>query len=189
MGRLHRACGLLIAALVLAACGLGSGTPTLRGSGARTIAVDSKLLDTAASQGIPQVGEPAPDFEYTLADGTTHKLSDLRGKKVVLNFWATWCGPCRVEMPDLQKALEEHNGEVVILGVNKLEQADVIPAFADEFDITFPLIANPAGDISDRYGANNIPTSYFINRDGTIAFRQIGVMNYGFIKERLDQLK
>jgi thiol-disulfide isomerase/thioredoxin len=130
---------------------------------------------------MPNVGETAPDFEYTLSDGTSRRLSELRGKRVLLNFWATWCEPCRAEMPDLQRAADSYGGDVVILGVNKLEPVTVIPPFADEL--------NTKGDIANRYGARNIPTSFFINTDGTVGFRQIGVMNYDFVKLHLDQLK
>jgi thiol-disulfide isomerase/thioredoxin len=179
---------LLLAALTLAACGGRRAAPISTGAGTATIAADSQLLDDTGDA-VPRQGDLAPDFAYTLADGTTHKLSDLRGKKVVVNFWATWCEPCRVEMPDLQKASQEYGDQVAILGVNWREEADVIQPFAEEFAVTFPLIANPTEDITRRYGMRFAPMSYFINTDGTIGYRQIGVMNYDFMKERLDQLK
>lgn len=182
-----------MSALILVACGGAAGTTAwgsrAQGSVPHAIAVDSKLLDSTDATGLPQIGQTAPDFEYTFSDGTTHKLSDLRGKKVLVNFWATWCAPCLEEMPALQKSLQSYGDTVVILGVNKLEQAAVIAPFADQHQISFPLIANPAGDISDRYGAKNIPVSYFINSDGTIGFQRIGLMPYDFMTLHLDQLK
>ncbi len=137
---------------------------------------------------MPNVGEVAPDFEYTMSDGTSHRLSDLHGKKVLLNFWATWCEPCRAEMPDLQQVLATYGDSVVVLGVNKLETAVVIPQFVSEVGVSFPLIVNTEGDISNRYGAKNIPSSFFINTDGTIGARRIGVMTYDFMKSQIDQL-
>jgi peroxiredoxin len=181
-----------VVALALAACGVGGGSAGVAPPQANVphvIAAESKLLDSSDDVSMPNAGDRAPDFQYTLSDGTTHKLSDLRGKKVLLNFWATWCEPCRAEMPDLQKSLDTYGDSIVILGVNKLEPVATIPPFADELKISFPLIANTKGDISNRYGAKNIPTSYFINSDGTIGFRQIGVMTYDFMKLHLDQLK
>jgi thiol-disulfide isomerase/thioredoxin len=181
-----------IVALALAACGRGSAADTpaaAQGKVPHVIAAESKLLDSSGAIAMPSAGDVAPDFEYTLSDGATHRLSELRGKRVLLNFWATWCEPCRAEMPDLQQAADAYGDSVVILGINKLEPIAVIPPFADELKIRFPLIVNTKGDISNRYGAKNIPTSFFINKDGTVGFRQIGVMNYGFMKLHLDQLK
>jgi thiol-disulfide isomerase/thioredoxin len=181
--------GLL--ALALSACAGATEGPAATAGPAvpHTIAPESKLVDDTAPADIPQVGQLAPDFQYTLPDGSTHTLSQLRGKKVLVNFWATWCGPCRSEMPDLQKALSAAGGTVVVLGVNKAQELKEIAPFADELQISFPLIANQAGDIAGRYGAQNLPTSYFINTDGTIGLRKTGVMNYTFIKTHLDLLK
>jgi thiol-disulfide isomerase/thioredoxin len=183
---------LVIATLGLVACGPASAVDTQPAALAKVphvIAPDSKLLDDSSAGAMPNVGESAPDFEYTLSDGTTHRLSELRGKRVLLNFWATWCEPCRAEMPDLQRAADTYGADVVILGINKLEPVAVIPPFADELQVRFPLIVNTKGDIANRYGARNIPTSFFINTDGTVGFRQIGVMDYDFVKQHLDQLK
>ena len=83
----------------------------------------------------------------------------------------------------------ETGDSVVVLGVNKAQELKEIAPFADELGIRFPLIANQAGDIAGRYGAQNLPTSYFINSDGTIGLKKTGVMNYTFIKAHIDQLK
>lgn len=185
---------LLVISVALAACGsIGGAAPAGERAvapvgGEPSIAAESRVLD-AGERGLPEVGKPAPDFEYTRADGSTVRLSDLRGKKVIINFWATWCLPCREEMPDLQQVYEDHAGEVVIIGVNRLEAVDVIAPFAEEVDVTFDLVANPAGDIADRYGTVNLPTTYFIHSDGTVALRKIGVMDYAFITEQVAQLQ
>jgi thiol-disulfide isomerase/thioredoxin len=184
---------LTVAMLALAAC--GGGPAETRAPATQmprvpaTIAAESKLLDDSGTTLMPNIGDIAPDFAYTLPDGTTHKLSELRGKKVLVNFWATWCEPCRSEMPDLQQATHTYGDELVVLGVNKLEPEAVIPPFLQEVPVSFPLIVNTSGDISSRYAAKNIPTSFFINRDGTVGFRQIGVMTYDFIKMHVDQLQ
>jgi len=185
---MRRVLTLGLLALALSAC--ASAAPPAGPAVSHTIAPESKLVADTAPVDLPQVGQIAPDFQYTMPDGNPHMLSQLRGKKVLLNFWATWCGPCRSEMPDLQKALGEvRDSSVVVLGVNKAQELKEIAPFADELRISFPLIANPAGDIAGRYGAQNLPTSYFINSDGTIGLKKTGVMNYSFIKTHLDQLK
>jgi peroxiredoxin len=181
--------GLLALALSACASAAGGAAPTSGSAVPHTIAPESKLIGDSEPADLPQVGQPAPDFQYTMADGSTHTLGQLRGKKVLVNFWATWCGPCRSEMPDLQKALGEAGDSVVVLGVNKAQQLQEIGPFADELGISFPLIVNQAGDIASRYGAQNLPTSYFINSDGTIGLKKTGVMNYTFIKTHLGELK
>jgi thiol-disulfide isomerase/thioredoxin len=182
---------ILVVGLVLVACGAGESATlaTPQVAGPAVIAAESRLLDSSGATGMPNVGEVAPNFEYTLSDGTRHQLSELHGKKVLLNFWATWCEPCRAEMPDLQQVLANYGDSVVVLGVNKLETAAVIPPFAEELGVSFPLIVNTEGDIANRYGAKNIPSSFFINTDGTIGARRIGVMTYDFMKSQIDQLK
>lgn len=175
--------------LLLAACSGNAATPPSIDAGDPLVATSSQLIDSAGQISIPEIGQVAPDFAYTLPDGTTQKLSGLRGKKVLLNFWATWCAPCRNEMPDLQRMLDAKGEKVVVLGVNKAEQPDLIAPYAREVGVHFPLIPNPDGDIAGRYAAINLPTSYFINTDGTIGLRKTGVMNESFIMNHVDELK
>lgn len=161
--------------------------PDAASSAALTVAIESRLLERN-NGAIPLQGQNAPDFAYTFADGATQHLSDLRGRKVIVNFWATWCGPCEEEMPDLQRLANERS-DVVVLGVNKLELVDAIIPFVQERGLTFTMIANPDGDISERYGAKNIPISYFIHSDGTIGFRHLGIMSYEMMLEQIEQLR
>jgi|HigsolmetaAR202D_1030399.scaffolds.fasta_scaffold27555_2 cytochrome c biogenesis protein CcmG/thiol:disulfide interchange protein DsbE len=181
---------LLLALLLLASCGTPSQQPAAPSSTTSNVnlAAESRLLDTSGDFIMPNVGAEAPDFEYTLSDGTTQRLSDLRGKKVILNFWATWCEPCLAEMPDLDRIVKEHS-DIVVLGINKLETPETIGAFAStKLDVSFLLIANTDGAIANRYAARNIPTSFFINSDGTIGARRIGVMTHEFMQSQVDLL-
>jgi peroxiredoxin len=185
--------------LLLAACGLSPDTsPSAAGSGNErqvaaggpaTIAVESRLLEEASGAPL-NVGDIAPDFSYTLPDGSTQRLSDLRGQKVMVNFWATWCPPCMAEMPDIQQAYEQYHDEgFMVLAVNRNEELGQISTFAQEMGLSIPLVADPAGNIGDAYGARNLPTTYFINTDGTIDFRKQGIMTLEFIEQRIEEMQ
>jgi len=180
---------VFLVSLALAACGSQAPTPTPASFlvGETTIAATSRLIVPGRAK--LTEGDLAPDFSFTLPDGTVQRLSDLRGKPVLLNFWATWCQPCIEEMPTLQQAYTAAGGSLVVLGVNRNETPEAIAAFVPKVHITFPLIANPAGDIGDGYAVSNLPESFFINRDGTIAARHIGALNATTLQERLGRLK
>lgn len=128
-----------------------------------------------AAQSRPALAEAAtsraPDFTLKTTDGGAISLSSLRGKVVLLNFWATWCPPCRAEMPDLE-ALQRHYGadhEFVVLGVNNMEGADEVAAFAQRQGITFPLLLDADGRVGAKlFGVRYLPTSLIIDRDGYI---------------------
>src|SRR5690606_35153974 len=107
-------------------------------------------------------GALAPDFVLVEPGTGDHvSLSDFRGQPVVLNFWATWCVPCRTEMPDLQDA---HNEEdVVVLGVNWQESESVVQGFLDEFELTFPIALDREGGVREHYGVVGLPATFFID--------------------------
>lgn len=154
--------------------------------GETPIASESTLIDTKPDwAAIP--GEKAPDFSYKLTDGA-YKLSDLRGKLVIVNFWATWCLPCVEEMPELEAA-RRANPDLVILAVNRNESPEAIAAFAPKVGVSFPLITDRDGAIGDRYGVINLPTTFFINRDGTIAARHLGALTAARLAERLAEVR
>jgi thiol-disulfide isomerase/thioredoxin len=179
---------LILVVLLIAGCGTTQPQAAAPGSVSlpANIAGQSKLLD-AGGRGSVATNDAAPDFEFTTSDGKTTKLSDLRGKTVIVNFWATWCGPCRQEMPDLQKITDSSNGMVVVLAVNKLEEASVIAPYAKEVGVQFTLIANPGGEIPERYGIRNLPTSYFVRPDGTIGDWRLGAMDATMIQQSIEK--
>ena len=120
-------------------------------------------------------GDTAYDFYLEDMDGNVVSLSDFRGKKVFLNFWASWCPPCRVEMPHLQEFAEE-NEDVVVLGVNVTSSEsslDNVKGFVDEFGLTFPNLYG-TDDITNLYDVEFLPTSYFIDSNGVVNESVIG---------------
>jgi peroxiredoxin len=131
-------------------------------------------------------GGPAPDFELTTLAGETVKLSDYKGKKVILNFWATWCPPCKAEMPHMQKFYEqnEKNGiEIVAVNLTNLDKGQTeIENFVKEYGLTFDIPLDEEGTIGAQYQAFSIPTSYIIDSKGIIMKKIIGPMDEEMLK-------
>src|SRR5699024_7934536 len=124
-------------------------------------------------------GNRAPDFELETLDGESIKLSDLQGKPVYLNFFTSWCPPCRAEAPDMQKFHEE--SDVQVLAVNMYERehnTDDVPEFIDEFGLTLPIVIDDSLEVTYRYGVQVMPTTYLLDSDGLIVNIAQGPMNY-----------
>lgn len=124
-----------------------------------------------------QVGEQAPGFELQSLDGQTVSLSDLRGKAVVLNFWATWCSPCRYEMPFLQEIYEEWTGKppsVVVLTINMGERHSTVESFMQYFNLSLPVLLDIRQDVAQKYAIIGIPTTFFIDKNGIIQGKKVG---------------
>ncbi len=134
------------------------------------------------------VGYTAPDFALTTADGETVRLSELRGQPLVLNFWATWCGPCRAEMPALLRLEEEHAGRARVIGVNQGESAETITAFANELNVDYPLLLDPGHAINRQYGVRGLPTTLFIDADGVIRDQIVGAASEAVLAAKLGAL-
>ncbi len=168
----------LLPALILAVLMLGAGW----------IWVSRAPGGAAAFQpeSIPLKGHPAPDFTLQTVDGAALSLADLRGKAVVLNFWATWCPPCRAEMPELQAAYTAYApGGLVVLGVNQAEDRAVVQAYLDELGLTFPVVLDAQYEVAERYSVNSLPTTFFIDREGVIRDMVVGQMNAALLSERI----
>lgn len=149
----------------------------------------SRVTDVTASTerpAIPLPGHPAPDFALQTLDGQTLQLSDLEGQAVVLNFWASWCPPCRAEMPELEQAYQDNqSGGLVVLGVNQGEQQPVAADFVQQFGLTFPVVLDQDLFASRIYKVNSLPTTFFIDRNGIIRERVTGQMNTALLAEKL----
>ena len=120
---------------------------------------------------------------------SAERLEKYRGQVVVLNFWAIWCKPCRSEMPDLQAVYEEYQDRgVVIVGLNVAESSEDIVAFAQENAITFPLFRDVGQQFMQTNEVRVLPTTFFIDRDGQIKLRLLGVLSQGLVGRQIEAL-
>ena len=136
-----------------------------------------------------EVGNIAPDFELKTLSGETAKLSDYRGKPVMLNFWATWCPPCRAEMPDMEKFYQ--NEEVNVLAVNLTQtenRLEDVPEFVDDFGLSFPIFLDEEIEVATMYQIRPIPTSFMINSRGVITQVAYGPLNYELMVQELEKM-
>jgi len=118
-----------------------------------------------------QVGAQAPDFSLTDLQGNLVRPSSLRGKVVVLNFWATWCPPCRNELPDLQSFYADYASRgVMVLGINQRESIDLARELRDNHKLTFPVLLDPDGQVGNHYHVDTLPRTVFLDRSGVIRF-------------------
>jgi cytochrome c biogenesis protein CcmG, thiol:disulfide interchange protein DsbE len=140
----------------------------------------------------PQKGFQAPDFSLPDAAGQTIRLSDLRGKPVLVNVWASWCTPCRAEMPAMQRAFQEYQAQgLVILGINATNQDDRQAAlnYARSQGLSFPILLDDDGLVSKLYAVHALPSSFFIDPQGTIQDVVIGgPMSEALLRIRIEQL-
>jgi peroxiredoxin len=130
----------------------------------------------------PQGGHPAPDFTLPALDGSAVHLSGLRNRVVLLNFWATWCTPCRSEMPMLANWYRQLHGQhFVILGVDQQQSAAQARSFAQKYHIPYPILLDQSGAISAQYDVVGLPTSLLIDRNGVVESVKAGILNKSYL--------
>ena len=158
------------------------------------IILSSGLLITGcgsdSSSSAVVVGKPAPDFQLLDLDGQTISLSDLKGKPVLLNFWASWCGPCRSEMAYLQEIYEERSGEgLVLLAINIGESSSQVQEFLQKRNLSLPVLLDTQNRVAEQYGVQFLPTTFFIDKDGIIQDKIVGAFtNKTQIETRLNKI-
>ena len=158
---------LLLLLVMLVACGGGEG---------------------ATLMGVNE-GNQARDFTLEALDGREVSLSDFQGKVVLINFWATWCAPCRAEIPDLQTAYEtRQNDGFVVLGVNVEESRATVEPFVAEFGMTYPVLFDETGQLLKLYRAIGLPMSILVDEEGLIQARHIGYLTEGQLEDYLERV-
>ncbi|MBF6600022.1 MAG: TlpA family protein disulfide reductase [Dehalococcoidia bacterium] len=170
----------------------GGAAPAANPGGFGTVALPAALYPAGTSPS-SEVGRVAPDFLLERADGGTLRLSDLRGRPVLVNFWATWCPPCRKEVPEIVKAYTANQAAgFVVVGVDLQENAGATNSFASEFGMKFPIVIDRTGEVGQtwRIGGpiKGIPSSYFIDRQGVVRARFFGPMSAQTIADDIKKI-
>lgn len=125
----------------------------------------------------PVVGAPAPDFTLKDVAGNLVTLSNYKGRVVLVNYWATWCGPCQLEMPTLEKYYAMYKGQgLVVLGVNTGDALADVQAFVDSRKLSFPILLDEDMKVSDVYRVNSLPTTFIVDPQGNITQQQVGML-------------
>jgi thiol-disulfide isomerase/thioredoxin len=138
------------------------------GCGASTVASDLPPTPTPADASL------AADFQLVTLDGETVQLSDLRGRYVLINFWATWCPPCRAEMPYIQQLADTHADQLTVLGVNMRETAEQVQPFVAKAALTFPMLLYPDDHTLRFYDVRALPMTFVVDPNGELILRQVG---------------
>ena len=138
---------------------------------------------------VPEVGELAPTFALRDPDGSVLSLSDYRGKVVWINFWATWCGPCRRELPEMQRLANLYPERLAILAVNLQESSGAAASFWEELELDLPILLDSNGDVADRYRlGNRLPSHFFIDEEGVLRAQRIGIITEDEMRQQLEEL-
>ena len=173
---------MVVSGLLMAGCSGGSNQ-----EGPALGRITGCSVDSAQS---PEVGNPAPDFQYQDADGQSTSLSDLQGKPVLINFWTTWCGPCVHEMPYLQQVYNEWSGKgLVVLAINIGESPSKARGFLQSHNLSLPVLLDTKQDAARGYNIRAIPTTFFVDKNGIIQEKIVGAFPSKIaIEEKLSKI-
>lgn len=145
--------------------------------------------DTRATTAAPRVNFAMPAFTLTALDGTLVSSDNLRGQVLLVNFWATWCPPCRAEMPLLQSVYQAHRERgLVVLAIDVAENPATVEQYARELGLTFPILLDQQIGVSTAFQVNALPTSFFVDRAGVIRASYMGALNRAYIEAQLAPL-
>lgn len=188
----------LVLIVILAGIVIVNVLQDIREKKEETLAQEESLTQSASdegsvksfSEGLSQ-GDIPPDFELKTLDGKTIRLSELKGEKVILNFWASWCPPCKAEMPHMENyyktKAKEQNVEILAVNLTNVERGanrlDIVKNFVNEYGLTFPILLDEKGEVGNIYQTITIPTSYMIDTKGLIHKKVIGPMDGEMIEK------
>lgn len=144
-------------------------------------------IPVLANEQKPEVGYQAPHFTLTGMNNQPYKVEGKREKPVILNFWASWCGPCHLEAPDLQKIQEKYGQQVDLYGINATanDNPESAMAFVKEYKLTFPIPMDVAGTVTDRYKIMAFPTTFIVDREGVIQKKIIGTVDAATLEKEI----
>lgn len=193
MRRLVRAIWLLsLLALVVGGCTSAApsgrkaaGAPDRLPEGILTVEPNSVSRTVEA----PTRGVMAPEFAFVAADGAEYHLRDLKGHPLVLNFWATWCPPCRAEMPALDAAyLKYRDRGLLILAINQMDDRERVEQFRQTMGLHMPMLLDTQGKVGHAYLVRGLPTSFFVAADGTVVLRWTGMLTEQVLQKGLESI-
>lgn len=140
------------------------------------------------TQAVQQMGKKAPDFSLKDLNGKVVKLSDFKNKIVIIDFWATWCGPCRKGIPDLVSLQKTYGKDVVILGITVDDDLAEVPPFAQKYNINYPILYADRKVIKDYGGIDAIPTSFIVDKKGNIVDKHVGLIPKSEYEKKIKEL-
>jgi peroxiredoxin len=155
------------------------------------VALGSAFYTSYTSDSSPiKIGEAAPNFTLVNLEGDTVELNDYRGKGVFINFWATWCEPCKIEMPHMDKQYQLMKDQgIEILAINIQQSELEVSTFTKRLGLTFPILLDLDKSVTNRYGVGQLPSSFFIDKNGIVLSKVAGPMNERRIHQQLQLIK
>lgn len=170
---------LLIVCFFIAGCGQTNEVKNVNGYGLNS-------HENIESHESPQVkntiglkpGQIPPKLDLETLAGDAFSDATIKGKKVAINFWASWCDPCHMEMPDVVRFAEENQDDFIVVSINVAETLKEVEPFVKQYGIDFPVLLDTTGELSEQYQVLGLPTTFFLHSDGTIASKHVGVLTW-----------
>lgn len=153
--------------------------------------IAARFYDTGGqSAGTAKIGGKAPAFSLKSLSGKTYSLAKAKGKPLVLNFWNTWCPPCKEETPELVRLHDRYKGQFRLFGINVTTNDTVgaVKLFSQDFKVDYPILFDKSGKVSDKYGIRGMPTTYLINAKGVIVGKIVGYQGPKVLREKIKAL-